>query len=489
MKDGNMENVKGVPSTQSEPQGRPRGKIRSIIGNVADVLFEDKNMPKLRTLLFLHRDVYENKLYLEVALHVGGGVVRAIALGSTEGLTKGMAVYSTGEPLMVPVGKEILGRTLDPLGNPLDSMPLPLNCCNAPIFHELPTKVVKPTQGEIFETGIKALDLLCPIARGGKLGLIGGAGVGKTAVIAELIHNVATKHKGYSIFAGVGERTAEGVLALQELQALDLLKNTTLVFGQMNQPPGLRWRAALAALTMAEELRDREKTDILFFIDNLFRFIQSGVEVSTLLGRMPANVGYHPTLLGELGELEERIACNKNGSITSIQAVFVPADDLTDPAIVAILSHMDAKLVLNRGIFESGVLPAIDILESSSNLIHPDKVGEDHYQTVFNVRQTIQKYKDKEEQILIFGTEILSFEEKVVISRARKIRNFLTQPFFIAHKFGAINFPGVYVTREETIKGVREILSGALDEVPEQDFFMIGTIDDIKKKPGKSKDY
>ena len=458
------------------------GKIVQVIGAVVDVEFSDGHLPDILTALEIKNPNNSDApdLVCEVAQHLGDNVVRTIAMDATEGLVRGMDVVDTGNPIMVPVGKAAVGRILNVIGRPVDEMG-PVNAEKYyPIHRPAPEFTEQNTKVELLETGIKVVDLICPYAKGGKIGLFGGAGVGKTVLIQELIHNVAMEHGGYSIFTGVGERSREGNDLWGEMRESGVSDKTALVFGQMNESPGVRMRVALSGLTMAEYFRDQEHKDVLLFIDNIFRFVQAGSEVSTLLGRMPSAVGYQPTLAGEMGALQERITSTKNGSVTSVQAVYVPADDLTDPAPATTFSHLDATTVLSRKIAEQGIYPAVDPLESTSRILEPDIVGEEHYNIARAVQSTLQKYRELQDIIAILGMEELSDEDKKTVARARRIQRFLSQPFYVAEKFSGA--PGVFVPLHETLRGFKEILSGAMDEYPEAAFFNAGTIDDVKRK-------
>ncbi len=465
------------------------GKITQVIGPVVDVEFAPGQLPKILNALTVSNpnvsDEADN-LVLEVAAHLGQSVVRTIAMESTEGLVRGAAVKDTGSPIMVPVGPEALGRVLNVVGKPVDEAG-PVNAkAYWPIHRPSPLFVEQSTKVEVFETGIKVIDLLAPYRKGGKIGLFGGAGVGKTVLIQELINNVAKAHGGVSVFAGVGERTREGNDLMLEMAESKLetgepvLSKTALIFGQMNEPPGARARVALSALTCAEYFRDEAGQDVLLFVDNIFRFTQAGSEVSALLGRMPSAVGYQPTLANEMGALQERITSTTKGSITSVQAIYVPADDLTDPAPATTFAHLDATTVLSRAISELGIYPAVDPLDSTSTMLAPDIVGDEHYQTARQVQQTLQKYKDLQDIIAILGMDELSEEDKLIVARARKIQRFLSQPFFVAQQFTGLS--GQYVPIKETIAGFKEILSGALDELPEQAFYLVGNIEMVKAK-------
>jgi F-type H+-transporting ATPase subunit beta len=452
------------------------GKISQIIGPVVDVEFGE-NLPEIYNALEIK--VGENeKVVLEVHQHTGSGKVRAVAMASTDGLKRGMEVTDTGAAINVPVGQETLGRMFNLLGEPIDGKPAVVAKQTLPIHRSAPKFSEQSTEAEIFETGIKVIDLICPFVKGGKVGLFGGAGVGKTVVIQELIRNIAQEHGGFSVFAGVGERTREGNDLFGEMEDSGVLDKTTLVFGQMNEPPGARQRVALSALTMAEYFRDQENKDVLLFVDNIFRFTQAGSEVSALLGRIPSAVGYQPTLAEEMGKLQERITSTKNGSITSVQAVYVPADDLTDPAPATTFGHLDSTVVLSRPLSELGIYPAVDPLDSSSTILDPNIVGQEHYDVARGVQKVLQRYKDLQDIIAILGMEELSDEDKVTVARARKIQKFLSQPFFVAQQFTGA--PGKYVKLEDTIRGFKMILEGQLDDVAEQDFYMKGGIDEIK---------
>ncbi len=455
-----------------------KGTIKQIIGAVVDVAFESESeLPQIN-----HALVVENKgsqLVLEVQKHLGDKTVRAVAMGSTDGLFRGLEVVNTGQPISVPVGKATLGRMFNVLGEAIDGKGDIKAEEKLSIHRAAPEFTEQSTQTEIFETGIKVIDLICPFTKGGKVGLFGGAGVGKTVVIQELIRNIAAEHGGFSVFAGVGERTREGNDLYHEMKASGVLSNTTMVFGQMNEPPGARQRVALTALTMAEYFRDKEGKDVLLFIDNIFRFTQAGSEVSALLGRMPSAVGYQPNLATEMGELQERITSTNKGSITSVQAVYVPADDLTDPAPATTFGHLDSTVVLSRNLAELGIYPAVDPLDSSSVILDPEVVGKEHYEVAREVQRVLQRYKDLQDIIAILGMEELSEEDKLTVSRARKIQRFLSQPFFVAETFTGTE--GKYVPLKETIKGFKEILEGRHDDKPEQAFYMKGTIDEVGK--------
>lgn len=454
------------------------GKISQVIGPVVDVEFSEA-LPNIYEALNVKTE--KGLLVLEVHQHLGGNRVRAVAMGSTDGISRGMEVTTTGAPISVPVGEGTLGRMFNLLGEPIDGIEDEVKMERKdPIHRDAPKFSEQSTKAEIFETGIKVVDLICPFVKGGKIGLFGGAGVGKTVLIQELIRNIAREHGGYSVFAGVGERTREGNDLYGEMKDSGVLKQTALVFGQMNEPPGARQRVALSALTMAEYFRDDEGKDVLLFIDNIFRFTQAGSEVSALLGRIPSAVGYQPTLAEEMGKLQERITSTKKGSITSVQAVYVPADDLTDPAPATTFGHLDSTVVLSRALTELGIYPAVDPLDSSSTILDPQIVGEEHYNIARRVQMVLQRYKDLQDIIAILGMEELSDEDKVTVSRARKIQKFLSQPFFVAEQFTGT--PGKYVKLEETVKGFKMIIDGELDEVGEQEFYMKGSIDEVVKK-------
>ncbi len=451
------------------------GKIKRIIGPVVDVEFEG-HMPEVYNALVIKREG-EKDLVLEVEQHVGGNIVRSIAMDTTDGLARGVEVIDTGKPISVPVGKGTLGRIFNVLGEPIDDAGNVNSQKFSPIHRSAPEYVSQSTKVEILETGIKVIDLICPVLKGGKVGLFGGAGVGKTVVIQELIHNIASNHGGYSVFAGVGERTREGNDLYHEMKDSKVLDKVAMVFGQMNEPPGARLRVALSGLTMAEHFRDAEGKDVLLFIDNIFRFTQAGSEVSALLGRIPSAVGYQPTLATEMGNLQERITSTEKGSVTSVQAVYVPADDLTDPAPATTFSHLDSTVVLNRSLTELGIYPAVDPLDSSSTILDPNIVGEDHYFVAREVQRILQRYKDLQDIIAILGMEELSEADKELVARARKIQKFLSQPFFVAEQFTGA--PGVYVSLEDTIRSFKEILEGKHDDKPEGAFYMKGSIDQV----------
>jgi F-type H+-transporting ATPase subunit beta len=459
------------------------GRIVTINGPVIDVKFEEGELPNIYDALIIKDEEKKIDLTLEVEQHLGNSVVRTVALDSTDGLTRGMEVINTGEPIKVPVGPEVLGRILNVTGKPVDNKGEVKAKKYYPIHRDPPSITNQSTEIEILETGIKVIDLIAPFMKGGKIGFFGGAGVGKTVLVMELMRNIAIEKHGFSMFAGVGERTREGNELYLEMQEANVLDNTALVYGQMNEPPGARFRVGLTALTLAEYFRDEEKRDVLLFIDNIFRFVQAGSEVSALLGRMPSAVGYQPTLASDMGHLQERITSTKEGSITSVQAVFVPADDITDPAPATTFSHLDATIVLSRKVAELGLYPAVDPLDSSSKILDPVIIGEDHYKVARQVQEVLQRYKDLQDIIAILGMEELSEEDKLIVARARKIQRFLTQPFFVAETFS--NVPGKYVQLSDTIKGFKEILEGKHDDLPEQAFFMVGTIEEAIEKGNK----
>lgn len=457
------------------------GKITQVMGPVVDVEFEDY-LPEINEALDVNYkfDSEEKQLVLEVAAHLGDNVVRTIAMDMTEGLTRGQEVKARGSMIEVPVGEEVLGRIFNVIGEVVDDGEPVKAAVKWPIHRESPSFDNQSTKTEMFETGIKVVDLLAPYSKGGKVGLFGGAGVGKTVVIMELIHNVAYKHSGYSVFAGVGERTREGNDLYHEMKESGVLDKVALCYGQMNEPPGARNRIAFTGLTMAEYFRDEKGLDVLMFIDNIFRYAQSGAEMSALLGRIPSAVGYQPTLASEMGKLQERITSTKNGSITSVQAVYVPADDLTDPAPASVFSHLDAKTVLNRKIAEKGIYPAVDPLDSSSRILDPQVVGEEHYKIATGIQQVLQKYKDLQDIIALLGMDELSEEDKRTVERARKIEKFLSQPFFVAEVF--TGSPGKYVSLQETLEGFKGILEGKYDHIPENAFYMVGNIQEVLQK-------
>ena len=455
-----------------------QGVINQIIGPVIDIKFEEGNLPELLNAIKIPHG--EQDVMAEVAQHIGDDVVRCVALSSTDGLTRGMEALDTGAPITVPVGDEVLGRLFNVMGQTIDDKGPVHTTKTSPIHKPAPSFEDQNTKSEIYETGIKVIDLIAPYTRGGKVGLFGGAGVGKTVLIQELINNIAKEHGGISVFAGVGERTREGNDLYNEMIESGVIEKTAMVFGQMNEPPGARMRVALTGLTMAEYFRDEEGQDVLLFIDNIFRFTQAGSEVSALLGRMPSAVGYQPKLATEMGALQERITSTKNGSITSVQAIYVPADDLTDPAPATAFAHLDATTVLNRSITELGIYPAVDPLESTSRILDPLIVGEEHYQVARAVQEVLQKYKDLQDIIAILGMDELSEEDKLTVARARKIQRFFSQPFSVAQQFTGT--PGKYVPRKETVRGFKEILDGKHDQIPENLFLMAGGIDEVVER-------
>ncbi len=455
------------------------GKIVQVIGPVVDIRFDSDHLPAIRNAIHIKRDENET-MTVEVAQHIGDDIVRCIAMSSTDGLVRGMQCTDTGEPITVPVGEEVLGRMFNVLGEPIDGLGEVSAKTRMPIHRPAPTFAQQQTSTEILETGIKVIDLLCPYNKGGKVGLFGGAGVGKTVLMQELIHNIAIEHGGRSVVAGVGERTREGNDMYFEMKESGVLKNTVLTYGQMNESPGARMRVALSALTMAEYFRDKEHQDVLLFIDNIFRFTQAGSEVSALLGRMPSAVGYQPTLATEMGQLQERITSTDDGSITSVQAIYVPADDLTDPAPATAFSHLDAKTVLDRGIAALGIYPAVDPLASGSRNLDPLIIGDEHYQVAREVQQILQRYKELQDIIAILGMDELGEEDRKIVNRARRIRNFLSQPFAVAEQFSGI--PGKYVPVKDTVRSFREILDGKYDDLPEAAFMSVGTIEDVVAK-------
>ena len=458
------------------------GKITQVIGAVLDIKFSLGVLPEINDAVEIRRKD-GSRLVAEVAQHLGDDIVKCIAMGPTDGLVRGMDVIATGGPITVPVGEVTLGRIFNVLGEPIDNKPMPENVKRDPIHRKAPTFAEQSTETEVLETGIKVVDLLCPYQKGGKIGLFGGAGVGKTVLIQELIRNIATEHGGYSVFTGVGERTREGNDLYREMSESGVIEKTAMVFGQMNEPPGARMRVGLTGLTIAENFRDRGGKDVLLFIDNIFRFTQAGSEVSALLGRVPSAVGYQPTLQTEMGALQERITSTKNGSITSVQAVYVPADDLTDPAPATTFAHLDATTVLSRAIVDQGIYPAVDPLESTSRILDPRVVGEEHYKVARGVQEILQKYKELQDIIAILGMDELSEDEKLLVSRARKVQRFLSQPFFVAEQFTGTT--GRYVPLSETIQGFKEILEGKYDDIPEGMFLNAGNIDDVLAKAGK----
>ena len=462
-----------------------KGVVTQVMGPVVDVRFDDEgSLPDIYNALTM--PIGDKTLTVEVAQHIGDNTVRCIAMASTDGLTRGTEVLDTGRGITVPVGRETLGRILNVLGDVVDEGEPLKNANRSPIHRAAPSYDELSTSTEVLETGIKVIDLICPFAKGGKIGLFGGAGVGKTVLIMELINNIAKEHGGLSVFTGVGERTREGNDLYNEMTESGVIKNTSLVYGQMNEPPGARMRVALSGLTVAEYFRDVEGQDVLLFIDNIFRFTQAGSEVSALLGRMPSAVGYQPTLATEMGALQERITSTKRGSITSIQAVYVPADDLTDPAPATTFAHLDATTVLSRSIASQGIYPAVDPLESTSRILSADILGEEHYNTAREVQRIIQRYRELMDIIAIMGMDELSDEDKLLVGRARKIQRFLSQPFHVSEKFNG--FPGVYVPLSETIRGFREIIEGKHDDLPESAFLFVGTIDEaVEKAKGLAK--
>lgn len=461
--------------------GISKGIVAQVMGPVVDVLFNEGDLPEIYSALTMQNG--DKTLTVEVAQHIGDNTVRCIAMESTDGLSRGTEVIDTGSPISVPVGRGTLGRIFNVLGNPVDNKPAPKDVVNWEIHRPAPEYSELSTSTEILETGIKVIDLICPYSKGGKIGLFGGAGVGKTVLIMELINNVAKEHGGLSVFTGVGERTREGNDLYSEMSESGVLKNTALVYGQMNEPPGARMRVALSGLTMAEYFREEEGQDVLLFIDNIFRFTQAGSEVSALLGRMPSAVGYQPTLANEMGMLQERITSTQKGSITSIQAVYVPADDLTDPAPATTFAHLDATTVLSRNIASQGIYPAVDPLESTSRILSRDILGDEHYSTAREVQRILQRYQELMDIIAIMGMDELSEEDKLLVQRARKIQRFLSQPFHVSEKF--IGIPGTYVPLSETIRGFKEIIEGKHDDLPESAFLFVGTIDEACEKAKK----
>ncbi len=459
-----------------------KGTVVRIVGPVLDIRFEDNLFPPIHTLLYVLDG--DRKVAAEVSQHLSDAV-RCIALEATEGLSRGLSVENTGGPVRVPVGHEMLGRAIDVLGRPIDGKPSPQTAQHNPIHRPAPSFAQQKPATQVFETGIKVIDLLAPYAHGGKIGLFGGAGVGKTVLILELIHNIATEHGGYSVFTGVGERSREGNDLLQEMQSSGVIDKTALVFGQMNEPPGARMRVAMTGLTLAEYFRDQEKQNVLLFIDNIFRYIQAGSEVSALLGRLPSAVGYQPTLATEVGALEERIASTDDGSITSVQAIYVPADDLTDPAPAAIFSHLDATTVLSRQVAEMGIYPAVSPLDSSSRILDPAIVGQEHYQVAQRVQEALQRYRELQDIIAILGMDELSEEDRLTVHRARRIQRFLSQPMFVAEVFSGI--PGKYVKVQDTIASFKAIVDGEADDLPESAFFMAGDLEDVRRKAREEK--
>ncbi len=477
-----MQSARPVKGVREKMADKNIGKITQIIGAVLDVKFSGGKLPEINEAINVPTKNGE-MLVIEVAQHLGDDTVRCIAMGPTDGLVRGMNAESTGAPITVPVGELTLGRMFNVLGKPIDNKPSPEVEEFLPIHRKAPKFEEQSTSTEVLETGIKVVDLLCPYQKGGKIGLFGGAGVGKTVLIQELIRNIATEHGGYSVFTGVGERTREGNDLYYEMKESGVLSKTTMVFGQMNEPPGARMRVGLTGLTMAEYFRDKGGKDVLLFIDNIFRFTQAGSEVSALLGRMPSAVGYQPTLQTEMGALQERITSTKNGSITSVQAVYVPADDLTDPAPATTFAHLDATTVLSRSIVELGIYPAVDPLESTSRILDPRIVGEEHYKVARGVQEILQRYKELQDIIAILGMDELSEEDKIVVARARKVQRFLSQPFFVAGQFTGLE--GKYVPLAETIQGFKEILDGKHDDIPESHFLNAGNIDDVIARSSK----
>ena len=468
--------------TKSSNSALPKGEISGVNGPVVDVAFQKDSLPRIREALYVV--INGKKRVMEVAQHIGGGLVRCIMLGPAEGLYRGLEVFSTGSPISVPVGDAVLGRLFNVLGECMDGgKPLPAETERRSIYRPAPPYAERQTTEEILETGIKVIDLLAPYAKGGKIGLFGGAGVGKTVLIQELIHNIATEHGGYSVFTGVGERSREGNDLWTEMHSGGVIDKTALVFGQMNEAPGVRMRVGLTGLTMAEYFRDVSHKDVLLFIDNIFRFIQAGSEVSTLLGRMPSAVGYQPTLATEMGALQERITSTRKGSITSVQAVYVPADDLTDPAPATTFTHLDATTVLSRDIASQGIYPAVDPLDSTSRILSPEVVGQEHYEIARAVQKVLQRYKELQDIIAIMGMDELSEDDKRTVSRARKVQRFLSQSFHVAEQFTGM--PGQYVPLKETLRGFRMILNGECDDLPESAFLFAGTIDDVFAKAKK----
>ena len=459
------------------------GKLDQIMGPVMDVRFPNGCLPPLLNAVEVFNG--DDKITAEVAQHIGDDLVRCVAMASTDGLRRGMEVIDTGKPITVPVGEECLGRMFNLLGKPIDNMPAPVTIERWPIHRPAPSYDEQESTTEILETGIKVVDLICPYAKGGKIGLFGGAGVGKTVLIQELIYNIATQHNGYSVFTGVGERTREGNDLYYEMKESGVLSKTALVYGQMNEPPGARMRVGLAGLTMAEYFRDVKNQDVLLFIDNIFRFTQAGSEVSALLGRMPSAVGYQPTLATEMGALQERITSTNKGSITSVQAVYVPADDLTDPAPATTFAHLDATTVLDRGIASLGIYPAVDPLDSTSRILTPEIVGHEHYEVARGVQRILQRYKELQDIIAIMGMDELSEEDTLTVNRARKVQRFLSQPFHVAEQF--TGYDGKYVPLKETIRGFKEIIEGKHDEIPESCFLYTGTIDEVVEKYRKGR--
>jgi F-type H+/Na+-transporting ATPase subunit beta len=467
--------------TKSNGRAANRGQVIQVIGPTVDVRFDPERLPPINNALKIEDPDRGIQLTVEVALHVGDEIVRCVAMSSTDGLVRGMTALDTGGPISVPVGRQTLGRVFNLLGEPIDQgQPVPEPDKRLPIHRSPPSFEEQETETRIFETGIKVIDLLAPYVKGGKIGLFGGAGLGKTVILQELIRNIATEHGGFSVFSGVGERTREGNDLWLEMKESGVIEKTVMVFGQMNEPPGARLRVGLTGVTMAEYFRDSENQDVLFFVDNIFRFVQAGSEVSALLGRMPSAVGYQPTLSTEMGALQERITSTKRGSITSVQAIYVPADDLTDPAPATTFTHLDATTVLSRRISELGIYPAVDPLDSTSRILDPNIVGAEHYNLARTVQKILQRYKDLQDIIAILGIDELSEEDKLTVVRARKIQRFLSQPFFVAEPFTGT--PGRYVKLEETIRSFQQIVEGKCDQIPEQAFYMVGTIDEAFQK-------
>jgi F-type H+-transporting ATPase subunit beta len=456
------------------------GTVRQIIGVVVDVDFSGSELPPINNALEIKRD-NGKRLVLEVQQHLGENIVRTVAMDSTDGLVRGTTVADTGDPILIPVGEQVLGRLLNVIGDPIDGKEgFGADAKRLPLHNEAPAHEDQVTSDDMLETGIKVMDLICPFARGGKLGLFGGAGVGKTVILTELINNVASSHGGYSVFAGVGERTREGTDLMMELADSGVIDKTAMVFGQMNEPPGARQRIALTGLTIAENFREEYGQDVLFFVDNIFRFILAGAEVSALLGRMPSAVGYQPTLATEMGSLQERITTTKNGSITSVQAIYVPADDYTDPGVVTAFSHLDGRIVLERSLADQGLYPAVDPLASSSRILDPRVVGDEHYQVALQVQQILQRYNDLREIIAILGIDELSDEDKLVVARARRIQLFLTQPFTVGEGFTGV--PGEYVKIEDTVRSFKGLVEGEYDDLPEEAFYLVGAIEQAIEK-------
>ncbi len=468
-------------ANKSNGKGGATGRIIQVIGPTVDVRFEPELLPPINNALKIEDPERGIRLTVEVALHIGDEIVRCVAMSSTDGLVRGMGAVDTGGPITVPVGRQTLGRVFNLLGEPIDEgAPVPEPDKRLPIHRAPPAFDEQETVASIFETGIKVVDLLAPYLKGGKIGLFGGAGLGKTVILQELIRNIATEHGGFSVFSGVGERTREGNDLWLEMKESGVIDKTVMVFGQMNEPPGARLRVALTGVTMAEYFRDQENQDVLFFVDNIFRFTQAGSEVSALLGRMPSAVGYQPTLATEMGALQERITSTKRGSITSVQAIYVPADDLTDPAPATTFTHLDATTVLSRRISELGIYPAVDPLDSTSRILDPHVVGEEHYNLARAVQKILQRYKDLQDIIAILGIDELSEDDKIIVTRARKIQKFLSQPMFVAEPF--TGQPGRYVKLEDTIRSFRQLVDGKCDHIPEQAFYMVGTIDEVLQK-------